>query len=180
MINAFFSERLFIIPISSAFINNLNSVSSSPVLSFFKYLITGAASKYAPLNSAVILSNAEEGYKLYAKDVIEQRLKADLVTISGCHGAGAKTYAGEGLMGFTWAFLQAGARNVAAGLWNADDDATAEVMLKFYEKLASGMRPAEALRQAKLALLKPKGPRRNPYYWGTLQLFTREFADRPM
>ena len=132
----------------------------------------------SPLNSAVILSDAGEGYKLYAKDVIVQRLQAHLVTISACRSAGAKSYAGEGLIGFTWAFLQAGARNVVAGLWNADDAATADIMAAFYEKLVSGARPAEALRFAKLKLVKQRGPHRMPYYWGTLQLFTRELDDR--
>jgi CHAT domain-containing protein len=136
------------------------------------------ANAESPLNSAVLLSDAGEGYKLYAKDVVAQELQAELVTVSACHSAGAKAYAGEGLLGFTWAFLQAGARNVVAGLWNADDEATAEIMAGFYEKLVSGARPAEALRFAKLQLMQPRSPHRRPYYWGTLQLFTREFADR--
>jgi CHAT domain-containing protein len=147
--------------------------------SLIHFAAHAVANAESPLNSAVILSNGEGGYKLYAKDVIEQRLQADLVTISACHSAGAKSYAGEGLIGFTWAFLQAGARNVVAGLWNADDAATADIMASFYKKLAAGVRPAEALRQAKMQLLKPRSPYRIPYYWGTLQLFTREFADRP-
>jgi len=131
----------------------------------------------SPLNSAVILSPSAEGFKLYAKDVIAERLQAELVTVSACHSAGSKAYAGEGLLGFTWAFLQAGARNVVAGLWDADDAATAEIMTAFYKRLASGARPAEALRSAKLERLKSKGPHRLPYYWGTLQLFTRELAN---
>jgi CHAT domain-containing protein len=135
------------------------------------------ANAESPLNSAVLLSDAGEGYKLYAKDVIDQELQADLVTISACHSAGAKSYAGEGLLGFTWAFLHAGAKNVIAGLWNADDEATAEIMDGFYARLVSGARPGEALRRAKLKLLRSPGPLRVPYYWGALQLFTRQFAE---
>jgi len=134
------------------------------------------ANAESPLNSAIILSRSGEDYKLYAKDVIDQPLRAELVTISGCHGAGAKAYAGEGLVGFTWAFLQAGARNVVAGLWNADDAATVEIMAEFYKRLGSGATPTAALRQAKLKLLQSGDPHRRPYYWGTLQLFTRELA----
>src|SRR5204863_5318611 len=115
---------------------------------------------------AVILSPSAEGFKLYAKDVIAERLQADLVTISACHSAGSRADAGEGLLGFTWAFLQAGARNVVAGLWEADDEAAAAIMAGFYEKLASGERPETALRSAKLKLVRSKGPRRLPYYWG--------------
>ena len=49
------------------------------------------------------------------------RLNAALVTISACRSAGARTYAGEGLVGLTWAFLEAGAQNVIAGLWDVSD-----------------------------------------------------------
>jgi CHAT domain-containing protein len=131
------------------------------------------ANAESPLNSAVILSKTGEDYKLYAKDLLEQPLQADLVTISACHSAGARSYPGEGLLGFTWAVLQAGARNVVAGLWNADDAATSELMGEFYGRLASGAPPAAALRLAKLKLLKSAGQNQRPYYWGAFQLFTR-------
>jgi CHAT domain-containing protein len=131
------------------------------------------ANAESPLNSAVILSRIGEDYKLYAKDLLEQPLQADLVTISACHSAGARSYSGEGLLGFTWAVLQAGARNVVAGLWNADDAATSELMGEFYRQLASGAAPAAALRLAKLKLLKSAGQNQRPYYWGAFQLFTR-------
>ena len=131
------------------------------------------ANAESPLNSAVILSKVGEEYKLYAKDLLEQPLQADLVTISACHSAGARSYAGEGLLGFTWAVLQAGARNVVAGLWNADDAATSELMGEFYGRLASGVTPAQALRLAKVKLLKSPGQNQRPYYWGAFQLFTR-------
>ena len=133
------------------------------------------ANAESPLNSAIILSGTGADYKLYAKDVIDQPIQADVVTVSACRGAGAKSYPGEGLLGFTWAFLRSGARNVVAGLWNADDAATAELMAEFYGSLASGARPAVALHRAKLALLKSGGLSRRPYYWGPLQVYTREF-----
>ena len=131
------------------------------------------ANAESPLNSAVILSKSGEEYKLYAKDLLEQPLQADLVTISACQSAGARSYPGEGLLGFTWALLQAGARNVVAGLWNADDAATSELMGELYGRLASGASPAAALRLAKLKLMKSAGQNQRPYYWGAFQLFTR-------
>jgi len=143
--------------------------------SLIHFAAHAVANAESPLNSAIVLSKSGEDYKLYAKDVLELPLKADLVTISACRGAGARSYPGEGLLGFTWAFLQAGARNVVAGLWNADDAATAELMDEFYRRLTSGAIPAAALRLAKLKLLKSEGPNRRPYYWGPLELFTRDF-----
>jgi CHAT domain-containing protein len=82
----------------------------------------------SPLDSAVILSRGQTGYKLYARDVAEHPLNADLVTISACRSAGERTYAGEGLVGFSWAFLRAGVKRVIAGLWDVDDRSTAELM----------------------------------------------------
>jgi CHAT domain-containing protein len=112
-------------------------------------------------------------YKLYARDVLNQQLQADLVTLSACRSAGAKAYAGEGLMGFSWAFLQAGARNVIAGLWDVDDAATAKLMDYLYEQMAAGQAPPEALRQAKLKLMQSSAINRRPYYWAPFQVYTR-------
>jgi CHAT domain-containing protein len=132
------------------------------------------ANAESPLDSAVILSKSGDDYKLYARDVMEHPLHAEMVTLSACRSAGARSYEGEGLLGFTWAFLNAGARNVIAGLWEADDAATAELMDEFYSRLVSGSSPAAALRIAKLKLLKSRGRNRTPYYWGPLALFTRD------
>ncbi len=93
-----------------------------------------AANAESPLDSAVILSKDGSGYKLYARDVAEQPLSADLVTISACRSAGERTYAGEGLVGFAWAFLRAGAQRVIAGLWDVDDRSTADLMGHVYAR----------------------------------------------
>jgi hypothetical protein len=62
-------------------------------------------------------------------------LDADLVTLSACEtGLGKKT-AGDGFLGFTHAFLRAGARSLVVSLWRVDDDATALLMLRFYQNL---------------------------------------------
>ena len=82
----------------------------------------------SPLDSAVILSGPDAAFKLYARDVAALPLHAELVTVSACRSAGERTYSGEGLVGFAWAFLRGGARRVVAGLWDVDDKSTAELM----------------------------------------------------
>jgi CHAT domain-containing protein len=126
------------------------------------------ANRENPLESAVLLS----GGKLYAHDVMNLALNADLVTVSACRGAGQRTYSGEGLVGFAWAFLRAGARHVIAGLWDVNDQSTADLMDVLYRELAAGRRPADALRAAKLALIESRGNLRKPYYWAPFQLYT--------
>jgi CHAT domain-containing protein len=132
----------------------------------------GAANRTSPLDSAVILAGPPGADKLYARDVAERRLGADLVTISACRSAGDRAFAGEGLIGFSWAFLRAGARQVIAGLWDVDDRSTARLMDSLYAGLGRGDGAVEALRAAKLALMREGGHVARPYYWGAFELFT--------
>jgi CHAT domain-containing protein/tetratricopeptide (TPR) repeat protein len=67
------------------------------------------------------------------------QLDADLVVLSACQTAlGLQGSSGEGLLGFTQAFLQCGARAVLLSRWAADDTATALLMLRFYENVLGG------------------------------------------
>jgi CHAT domain-containing protein len=129
------------------------------------------ANREMPLESAVVLS----GGRLYARDVMDLPLQAELVTVSACRSAGQRTYSGEGLVGFAWAFLRAGARNVIAGLWDVNDQSTAGLMDILYRELALGKRPADALRTAKLSMIESRGNLRKPYYWAPFQLFSTAF-----
>lgn len=126
----------------------------------------------SPLDSAIILSPRPSGYKLYARDVMEIPVAADLVTISGCRGAGTRALSGEGPVGFAWAFFQAGARNVVTSLWDANDRRTAELMDRFYGRVQMGDSYVKALREAKLEILNSENSK--PYYWAPFQLYSRD------
>jgi CHAT domain-containing protein len=140
--------------------------------SFVHFAAHAAANRESPLDSALILSRHESGYALSARDVMNVPLRADLVTLSACRSAGARMYSGEGLVGLSWAFLRAGARNVVAGLWDVNDMSTANLMSDFYGRLTKGAAPADALREAKLKLVHSRGAYRKPFYWGPFQLYT--------
>ena len=129
------------------------------------------ANAEVPLESAIVLSRQGGQDKLYAHDVVQIPINADLVTISACRSAGERTYAGEGLIGFAWAFLQAGARDVVAGLWDVSDTSTEALMDNFYAGIASAGDPVSALRKAKLALLKGDIRYRKPFYWAPFQAY---------
>ncbi|MGC8794527.1 MAG: CHAT domain-containing protein [Bryobacteraceae bacterium] len=141
--------------------------------SLIHFAAHAVASSENPLDSAVILASQGENWKLYAREVVKIPLRARLVTLSACRGAGARVYASEGLVGFAWAFLQAGADNVIAGLWDVHDASTAVLMERLYERLARGRSPAVALREAKLSLLRAGTAWSKPYYWAAFQLYTR-------
>lgn len=141
---------------------------------FIHFVAHGTASRQSPLDSAVILSKAsaqEDSFKLYARDIIQRPLHAELVTISTCYGAGARAYTGEGLVGLSWAFLRAGAHNVIGALWQVSDASTPRLMDQLYSELKKGRSPEAALRSAKLSLLHSSDFRR-PFYWAPFQLYT--------
>ena len=131
------------------------------------------ANEQSPLDSAIILSPERDNFKLYARNIMAVPLRAGLVTISACRSAGARSYSGEGLVGFAWAFLQAGARNVIAGLWDVTDSSTPAIMEVLYAGMAKGRSPADALRESKLRLIRSGQAFRKPYYWGPFQIYVR-------
>jgi CHAT domain-containing protein/Tfp pilus assembly protein PilF len=106
----------------------------------------------------------QDGF-LRLSDIYNLELSADLVVLSACQTALGKEIKGEGLVGITRGFMYAGSPRVMASLWKVDDEATAELMKKFYEGiLRRGQRPGEALRAAQMWMLKQ--PRwKAPYYW---------------
>jgi CHAT domain-containing protein/Tfp pilus assembly protein PilF len=159
-------------------------LASNPAqFTYIHFVAHGTASRLSPLDSAIVLSKiafsktasstgnaGSDSFKLYARDIIRHPLRADLVTISACYGAGARAYSGEGLVGLSWAFLRAGAHNVVAALWEATDASTEQLMDKFYDELDKGAEPDAALRTAKLSLLRGSGFH-NPFYWAPFQLY---------
>jgi CHAT domain-containing protein len=157
-------------------------LTSNPAQYAYIHFVSHAiASRADPLDSAIILSGStlsggkagEESYKLYAREIMLHPIDARLVTISACYGSGTRSYAGEGLVGLSWAFLRAGAHNVIGALWEVSDDSTPQLMDALYQGLADGQNPASALRRAKLNLLHSPGRFRAPYYWAPFQIYTR-------
>jgi CHAT domain-containing protein len=66
--------------------------------------------------------------------------------------------------GLRRAFVLAGAETVVMSLWPVSDSVARETMVAYYTGLRAGLGRADALRQAKLALLKRKS-RQHPFYW---------------
>jgi CHAT domain-containing protein len=152
-------------------------LSSNPSqYSYIHFVAHAVASRTDPLDSAIILSGAnasENSFKLYARDIMRHPIGARLVTISSCNGSGTRSYAGEGLVGLSWAFLRAGAHSVIGALWEATDDSTPQLMDTLYQGLEDGQIPAIALRRAKLDLLHSQGRFSRPFYWAPFQIYTR-------
>jgi CHAT domain-containing protein len=93
-------------------------------------------------------------------------LPAELVVLSACQSGLGRHVNGEGLIGFTRALLHAGARATLVSLWRVDDQATADLMKRFYyQLLKKGLPAPAALRAAQLEMAGPKSEWRDPYFW---------------
>jgi tetratricopeptide (TPR) repeat protein len=104
---------------------------------------------------------------LTAADVMQFDLAGALVTLSACESGRNEVLAGDELIGLTRAFLGVGASTLVVSLWLVQDEETAALMEKYYERLHDGASPAEALRAAQLAI-KDEHP--HPYYWAPFVL----------
>lgn len=145
--------------------------------SYIHFVAHAIASKNDPLDSAIVLSRSntdENSFKLYAREIIKERIDARLVTISACYGSGTRFYAGEGLVGLSWAFLRAGAHRVVGALWEVSDTSTPRLMDSFYGNLANGNSPESSLRIAKLDLIHSRSRFSLPFYWAVFQMYDRE------
>ena len=89
----------------------------------------------------------EEDFLLTVSEISQVQLRAKLVVLSCSHSARGKIKA-EGVVGIARAFLGSGARSVLVALWALDDEATEQLMRRFYEHLVRGERASESLHQA--------------------------------
>lgn len=100
-----------------------------------------------------------------AYDIISMDLtNTDLVVLSACETGVGKNEYGEGIHGLQRSFMLAGAKNLVISLWRVDDQATKDLMIRFYQNLLAGKSPNEALRLAQLDVMKREPNRR---LWGS-------------
>ena len=92
-----------------------------------------------PLDSAIELApppgSASANPDLTITDIAALDLNAELVVLSACETASGRLTIGEGPIGLSRAFFEAGANRVLASLWPVEDEATAKLLELYYEGL---------------------------------------------
>jgi CHAT domain-containing protein/Tfp pilus assembly protein PilF len=107
-----------------------------------------------PALSGIALHGGDDGDGLiYVGDIYNLQMRADLVVLGGCDTGLGEIRRGEGLIGFTRAFLYAGASNLVVSMWKVNDKPTAHLMIRFYEHIREGQSYGSALRNAKISLM---------------------------
>lgn len=115
----------------------------------------------------LLVKDAQNDGSLTVGELYSLRLNADLVTLSACETGLGKALSGDDLIGLTRGFLYAGGSNIIASLWEVDDEATSDMMRRFYGKLKTGMNKKEALRQAQEEVRQKY---KEPVFWAAFYL----------
>lgn len=89
--------------------------------------------------------------------------QTDLVVLSACETGLGEIEAGEGVYGLQRAFLVAGANSIIMSLFKVADDATQQLMVKFYRKWIETGDKRQAFIDAKKEIRNEFG---SPLYWG--------------
>jgi len=154
------------------------AIATSPELSQYRivhFATHGILNSTHPELSGVVLSLFDDkgmpqnGF-LRLHDIFNLNLPAELIVLSACETGLGKEIKGEGLVGLTRGFMYAGSPRVVVSLWSVDDEATSELMTKFYQKmLQDKLNPAAALRSAQIEMLK-NDKFAPPYYWAAFTL----------
>jgi CHAT domain-containing protein len=126
-----------------------------------------------PMYSGIVLAqpgNAKDDGIWEAREIAEQTLHTQLVVVSACDTARGQPFAGEGLIGLSWAFFVAGTPASLLTDWQVDDASTALLMHQFYQEWGIGnsggarLNKAVALQRAQQWLLaQPQYA--DPYFW---------------
>lgn len=146
---------------------------TSGVLSRYKILhfaTHGLLNPKRPELSGLVLSRFDRTGKpqeglLLAYEISSLDLPAELVVLSACETGLGETASGEGVASLTQSFMDAGAPRIVVSLWKVSDEATAELMRRFYTGMIEHqLTPPAALRCAQLSMRRHE-KWSDPFLW---------------
>jgi hypothetical protein len=90
------------------------------------------------------------GAALRPADIMALPMEGTVVVLSACSSADGRVVSGEGVLGLSRAFLQAGASAVVGARWPVRDSEAADFVRAFYGALAEGRTVAGAIQASEL------------------------------
>ena len=93
-------------------------------------------------------------------------LNADLVVLSACNTGFGEINKGEGIIGLSRGFFQAGCKSLLATLWAVSDNTSVGIIDQFYSGLEQEFSKSHSISEAKRNYLKnTKGMLAHPFFW---------------
>lgn len=106
---------------------------------------------------------------LYAYEIYDYDLRSNLTLLTACATGKPQYQPGEGMISLAHAFNYAGSKSLVTALWNIDEQASSQIIDRFYRNLAAGQPKDVALQKAKLAYFtEARGRTVAPEYWAGL------------
>ncbi|MBE0660932.1 MAG: CHAT domain-containing protein [Bacteroidales bacterium] len=116
--------------------------------------------------SFAVENGSEKDDFLYAYEIYNLKLSAEMAVMSACNTGFGKIAEGEGVMSLGRAFFYAGCKSIIMSQWLANDRTTYELMDNFYQKIVEGQTKDQALRNAKIEhLTNADALTAHPYFW---------------
>ena len=149
----------------------------SPKSDFVHISTHGQFRKDNPLFSSLQFAPSLTSSSVYKKsdylivyDIYYLQFKHTLITLSACLSGKNFVDNADELFGLARGFFLAGAVSLVASLWSVEDASTAKLMTVFYENIVAGENFGNALRNAKLQVMKTSP---HPLFWGGFVLMGR-------
>ena len=155
---------------------NLSLIASGELADYevVHFATHGVVNSEHPELSGIVLSlfdpegNREKGF-LRLHDIYDLKLPVRLVVLSACSTGLGKEIRGEGLIGLVGGFLSSGTQGVIASYWDVEDEATAELMSRFYRHLfVERLSPSKSLQMAQGSMWNEKRWL-SPELWGAFE-----------
>ncbi len=124
-----------------------------------------------PLNSLLAFTNVKttdstEDNRLYAYEIYNLKLNAQMAVLSSCSSGFGRMHKGEGMMSLARGFIYAGCPSIVMTLWQVSDKSSSDLMTSFYKYLKKGKSKQEAMRLSKIDYLdRADDLTSNPYFW---------------
>lgn len=139
---------------------------------YLHFATHGVVDETEPELSRIFLNDDEsdDGH-LFAGEIYNLNLNADLAVLSACQTGLGKYSKGEGVIGLSRALVYAGARNLVVSFWSVADQSTSELMTDFYSTLLKNQEKGfrYALQQSKIKMIESKDFS-DPYFWAPFVL----------
>lgn len=118
------------------------------------------------------VSLAFKNFRLTFEDIIQEEIDCDMIVMGTCNSGSGKEFKGYGITSLLRAFQSAGAQNIIAMSWEAEDASTAFILEKFYYYLGHEWDKPNAMRRAKLDFLYTAGKiKSHPFFWGAGEVY---------
>lgn len=151
-------------------INTLRAMESAEIIHFAGHYLIDESN---PLSSKMLLAAQDgdgsggRGSVLSASEISGRKFDhTKLIVLSACQTGLDRYYNGEGTVGLSRAFIEAGIPLVVASQWAVDSGGTADLMISMYQHRRPGVSTAEALRRAQVEMLRGADTTyQSPYYW---------------